>query len=47
MAERWWVIHEDELYAALHRCELGETADIMLIELTANSEIHQEGNNDG
>lgn len=36
--ERWWVIHEYELLKALQRCEHGETADLMLLELTANSE---------
>lgn len=37
MADRWWVIHEEELHSALLRTEHGESADMVLIELTANS----------
>jgi len=39
MGDRWWVIHEDTIIDALRRCADGEDPDIMLIELTANSEL--------
>lgn len=33
----WWVIHEDEIVAALRKCAAGEDPDIVYIELMANS----------
>lgn len=38
MTERWWVIHEEELRTALMRAQHGEDDDMILIELTANSD---------
>ena len=46
MGDRWWVIHEDELIKALKRCADGEDPEIMILELTANTEPpdSEEGN---
>lgn len=33
----WWVIHGDEIMAALRRCAAGEDPDLMYLELVANS----------
>ena len=37
MTERWWVIHEAELRAALERAHGGDDPGIVLLELTANA----------
>ena len=36
--EVWWVIEQAPLLDALRRCAAGEDPDIMLMELTANSD---------
>lgn len=47
MSDRWWVIHESELHAAMMRAQHGEDADMLLLELTANADTeHVEGNNE-
>ena len=38
MAERWWVIAESELLAALRRVADGDDPDLAMAELLANSE---------
>lgn len=37
--ETWWVIEQSELLSALRRCSAGEDPDVMLLELTANSDV--------
>lgn len=34
----WWVIHEAELLKALRKAHAGDSPDVVLMELTANSE---------
>lgn len=47
MSDRWWVISEPELHAALMRAQHGEDADMLLLELTANAYTeHVEGNDE-
>lgn len=44
MTNRWWVIQETELHAALMRAHHGDDADMVLLELTANTATeHVEG----
>jgi hypothetical protein len=38
MSGCWWVIHEDEILRALRQVAAGDDPDVVLIELTANSE---------
>lgn len=38
MSDRWWVIHEDELLAALRRVADGDHPDAAMTELLANAE---------
>lgn len=37
--EVWWVIEQEPLLEALRRCANGESADIVLMELTANADV--------
>lgn len=37
--EVWWVIEQEPLLEALRRCAAGESADIVLMELTANADV--------
>lgn len=37
----WWIIHGDEIMAALEQVADGETPAIVYAELYANAEIHQ------
>lgn len=43
MKERWWVIHEEELKAAISRAHDGEDPDLVMLELTANSRREDVG----
>jgi len=36
--EQWWAINGQVLMDALHRCNEGETPEIMYLELIANSD---------
>lgn len=38
MSDRWWVIHEDEILRALRQAAAGDDPDVVLLELTANTE---------
>lgn len=33
----WWVIHEEELFAAIQRAHDGEKPDLVMVELLANT----------
>lgn len=47
MTERWWVLSEAELHAALLKAHHGDDADMVLLELTANSRSsHVEASED-
>lgn len=39
MSERWWVIENSQLIAALRRVAEGENSGIVYIELVANSRV--------
>jgi hypothetical protein len=36
---RWWVIHQAELLAALRQVEGGDSPDVVMLELEANSDV--------
>jgi len=38
MGDRWWAIHEDELLRSLREAAAGADPDVVLLELTANTE---------
>lgn len=38
MGDRWWVIHEDELLRSLREAAAGSDPDVVLLELTANTD---------
>lgn len=35
MADRWWVIHEDEIFKALVRAAGGDHPELVMVELLA------------
>ena len=38
VSDRWWVIHEDEIRRSLRQVADGDAPDVVMLELTANSE---------
>jgi len=42
----WWVIHGDELMEAFQKCFEGEDPEFVYIELYANGDVREEGDED-
>ncbi len=39
VADRWWVIHEDEILKALVRAGAGDHPELVMVELLAGCEV--------
>ena len=47
MSMTWWVISDRSMLEALRRCEAGESAELVHLELYANSEVETVSEGDG